>query len=968
MPFTLGQRWISDTESELGLGTVVAIDPRMVTLLFPATGENRLYARNDSPITRVMFNPGDTVTSHEGWQLKVDEVKEENGLLAYVGTRLDTEEADTLLREVFLDSKLVFSKPQDRLFAGQIDRMDRFALRYRSRVYQSEQYRQPWSGLRGMRTSLIPHQLNIAHDVGRRHAPRVLLADEVGLGKTIEAGMILHQQLLAGSAERVLIVVPETLQHQWLVEMLRRFNLRFALFDDERYAEAQHDSDNPFETEQLVICSLDFVRRSKQRLEHLCDAEWDLMVVDEAHHLVWSEDAPSREYQAIEQLAERVPGVLLLTATPEQLGMESHFARLRLLDPSRFHDFEQFVEEQQNYRPVADAVALLLAGNPLTNDQLNALSELIGEQDIEPLLQTANSTRDGSQAARQELISMLMDRHGTSRVLFRNTRNGVKGFPKRELHTIRLPLPTQYQTAIKVSGIMAARKSVEDRARDMLYPEQIYQEFEGDTGTWWNFDPRVEWLMGYLTSHRSKKVLVICAKAATALQLEQVLREREGIRAAVFHEGMSIIERDRAAAWFAEEDTGAQVLLCSEIGSEGRNFQFASQLVMFDLPFNPDLLEQRIGRLDRIGQAHDIQIRVPYLEKTAQSVLVKWFHEGLDAFEHTCPTGRAIYDNVYTQLIEYLASPENTDGFDTLIKHCREQHDALKLQLEQGRDRLLEIHSNGGEKSQALAQAISEQDNDTNLVSFALNLFDIVGINQDDRGDNMVVLTPGDHMLVPDFPGLPEDGCTITFERDVALSREDAQFVTWEHPIIRNGLDLILSGDTGSCALSLLKNKALPVGTLLVELVYVVEAKAPKQLQLNRFLPPTPVRMLVDKNGTNLAAQVEFESFNRQLSAVNRHTGSKLVNAVQPDVHAILQLAEEKVEAAAQVLIKAAREEADEKLSAELSRLEALKAVNPNIRDDELEAIESNRLQVLESLAQANWRLDALRLIVVTHQ
>jgi ATP-dependent helicase HepA len=780
--------------------------------------------------------------------------------------------------------------------------------------------------------------------------------------------MILHQQLLAGSAERVLIVVPETLQHQWLVEMLRRFNLRFALFDDERYAEAQHDSDNPFETEQLVICSLDFVRRSKQRLEHLCDAEWDLMVVDEAHHLVWSEDAPSREYQAIEQLAERVPGVLLLTATPEQLGMESHFARLRLLDPSRFHDFEQFVEEQQNYRPVADAVALLLAGEPLTNEQLNALGELIGEQDIEPLLQTANSDRDGSQAARQELISMLMDRHGTSRVLFRNTRNGVKGFPKRELHTIRLPLPTQYQTAIKVSSIMAARKSVEDRARDMLYPEQIYQEFEGDTGTWWNFDPRVEWLMGYLTSHRSKKVLVICAKAATALQLEQVLREREGIRAAVFHEGMSIIERDRAAAWFAEEDTGAQVLLCSEIGSEGRNFQFASNLVMFDLPFNPDLLEQRIGRLDRIGQAHDIQIHVPYLEKTAQSVLVKWFHEGLDAFEHTCPTGRAIYDNVYTQLIEYLASPENTDGFDTLIKQCREQHNALKLQLEQGRDRLLEIHSNGGEKSQALAQAISEQDNDTNLVSFALNLFDIVGINQDDRGDNMVVLTPGDHMLVPDFPGLPEDGCTITFERDVALSREDAQFVTWEHPIIRNGLDLILSGDTGSCALSLLKNKALPVGTLLVELVYVVEAKAPKQLQLNRFLPPTPVRMLVDKNGTNLAAQVEFESFNRQLSAVNRHTGSKLVNAVQPDVHAILQLAEEKVEAAAQVLIKAAREEANEKLSAELSRLEALKAVNPNIRDDELEAIENNRLQVLESLAQANWRLDALRLIVVTHQ
>jgi ATP-dependent helicase HepA len=117
------------------------------------------------------------------------------------------------------------------------------------------------------------------------------------------------------------------------------------------------------------------------------------------------------------------------------------------------------------------------------------------------------------------------------------------------------------------------------------------------------------------------------------------LREREGIRAAVFHEGMSIVERDRAAAWFSEEDSGAQVLLCSEIGSEGRNFQFASHLVMFDLPFNPDLLEQRIGRLDRIGQAHDIQIHVPYLEKTAQSVLVRWYHEGLDAFDTPAQPG-----------------------------------------------------------------------------------------------------------------------------------------------------------------------------------------------------------------------------------------------------------------------------------------------------------------------------------------
>ncbi|CDH32294.1 RNA polymerase-associated protein RapA [Xenorhabdus bovienii] len=969
MPFTLGQRWISDTESELGLGTVVALDTRMVTLLFPASGENRLYARNDSPITRVMFNAGDTLTSHEGWKLKVDEVQQDNGLLIYIGTRLDTEEEHITLREVFLDSKLTFNKPQDRLFAGQIDRMDRFALRFRARKHQSEQFRLAESGLRGIRASLIPHQLHIANEVGKRHAPRVLLADEVGLGKTIEAGMVIHQQLMAGRAERVLVIVPESLQHQWLVEMLRRFNLRFSLFDDARYSEALHDSDNPFETEQLIICSLDFVRRNKQRFEHLLEASWDLMVVDEAHHLEWSEKAPSREYQVIEELAEQIPSVLLLTATPEQLGQESHFARLRLLDPNRFHDYQAFIDEQQTYRPVADAVTLLLSGETLNNDQQNLIVELISEQDIEPLLKAANSHQDEeSEKSRRELIAMLMDRHGTSRLLFRNTRGGVKGFPHRELHEIKLPLPAQYQTAIKVSEIMGAKKSVEARAKDMLYPERIYQEFEGENATWWNFDPRVEWLLGFLLANRDEKVLVICAKAETALQLEQVLREREGIRSAVFHEGLSLLERDRAAAYFASEDEGAQVLLCSEIGSEGRNFQFANQLVMFDLPFNPDLLEQRIGRLDRIGQSRNIKISIPYLENTAQSILLRWYHEGLNAFEQTCPTGRPIYDKYYETLVNFLAKPNEQAGFTPFITECREHHEQLRQQLEQGRDRLLEMNSNGGEQGQKLAETIAAQDNDTDLVSFALNLFDIIGINQEDRSDNIITLNPSDHMLVPDFPGLPADGCSITFDREKALSREDTQFLSWEHPIIRNGLDLILSGDTGSCAVSILKNKALPVGTLLVELIYVVEAQAPKHLQLTRFLPPTPVRLLMDLKGTNLAPQVEFESFNRQLNAINRHNASKLVSAVQKEVHAILQQSEPLVEQQAREVIEKAKKEADNVLSAELSRLEALKAVNPNIRDDELEAVDSEHKHLLLNLDQANWRLDAIRLVVVSHQ
>ena len=245
-------------------------------------------------------------------------------LMVYQGKRTDTDEPVTL-PETLLHYNIRFNKPHERLF-GKIDRINRFALRYKARLMTQAGQSSECLGMLGARVGLIPHQLWIAQQVGQRHAPRVLLADEVGLGKTIEAGMILHQQLLTGRAQRVLIVVPESLCHQWLIEMRRRFNLHFSLFDEERCIEAFAEHDNPFETEQLILCSMDLLRK-KRRFDQALDAEWDLLVVDEAHHLEWSQAKPSRSYQVIEALANEVPGVLLLTATPDQLGHESHFAR-----------------------------------------------------------------------------------------------------------------------------------------------------------------------------------------------------------------------------------------------------------------------------------------------------------------------------------------------------------------------------------------------------------------------------------------------------------------------------------------------------------------------------------------------------------------------------------------------------------------------------------------------------------------
>ena len=968
MTFALGQRWISDTESDLGLGTVVAMDARTVTLMFAASEENRVYARTDAPVTRVTFNVGDVIECQEGWSLSVEEVIEEQGLFTYLGTRQDTEESGVSLREIFLSNQIRFNKPQDKLYAGQIDRMDNFVLRYRALSNQYQQHKSPMRGLCGMRAGLIPHQLYIAHEVGRRHAPRVLLADEVGLGKTIEAGMIIHQQVLSGRAERILIVVPETLQHQWLVEMMRRFNLHFSIFDEERCIEAFAESDNPFDTQQYVLCSLDFLRKSRKRYEQALEGEWDLLVVDEAHHLEWSQDKPSRQYQVVEGLAENTPGVLLLTATPEQLGRESHFARLRLLDPDRFYDYDAFVEEEEQYAPVADAVTALFSGIKLENSQKNQITELLSEQDVEPLFRVieGDSPEEEQAIARQELIDNLMDRHGTGRVLFRNTRAAIKGFPKRNVHLLPMDIPSQYTTSMRVSGMIGGKMTPEARAMKMLYPEEIFQEFEGEESSWWQFDSRVNWLLEKIQEKRSEKILVIASRASTALQLEQALREREGIRATVFHEGMSILERDKAAAYFAQEEGGAQVLICSEIGSEGRNFQFANQLVMFDLPFNPDLLEQRIGRLDRIGQQRDIDIHVPYLKGTSQAILARWFDEGLNAFGETCPTGRTVYDKYAENLIEMLASG-NTEQLDEVIEESAKLNQSLKADLEKGRDRLLEMHSNGGEKAAEIAEKIASTDGDTNLVTFALSLFDTIGLNQDDKGENALVVTPSEHMMVPSYPGLPYEGATITFDRDTALSREDMNFISWEHPMIQGGIDLLLSEGVGTSAVSLLKNKALPVGTILLELVYLVDAQAPKRSGISQFLPKTPIRLMMDGRGNDLSSQVEFEGFNRQLSPVNRHLASKLVNSVQADIHKLIEAGEAQVLPKVEEVREQAQKEMQANLNGELERLQALKAVNPNIRDEELQVIETQIDELTGYIAKAQVQLDSLRLIVVSH-
>jgi ATP-dependent helicase HepA len=947
--FALGQRWLSETETELGLGIIQHIDYRLVTVYFPACEEERTYARNNAPLARMIFAAGDSITTAKGEQLRVAAVREVENVLIYRACPEDVPAAMQLVPESQLGHQLDLRTASDRLFAGQLDTSGWFSLRHAAMQAQDQLARSPVRGLMGPRIDLIGHQLHIAHEVGHRFAPRVLLADEVGLGKTIEAGMILHQQLRTHRAERVLIVVPPALVHQWFVEMVRRFNLHFSIFDASRlealrheYLPARADDDelmdlatlpNPFQSEQLVLISSDFLLECD--IDELTGAGWDLLVVDEAHHLEWSPEQSSEAYLRAEALARTSRGVLLLTATPEQLGRESHFARLRLLDPDRYPSLPQFLAEQDQYRQVAELAAALHDNDVWTAQLKKQAAEYVADVSIE-------------ENNRELILRELIDRSGTGRVMFRNTRKHVQGFPARIAQPVALPCPKEY--------IAQPADDIDQR----LFPERLFSD-----DRWCDLDSRCQWLVEFLRQHRRDKVLIICSRSETASELQAWLNYKHGLSVGVFHEYMDLIARDRAAAWFAEEEDGAQALVCSEIGSEGRNFQFAHHLVLFDLPRNPDLLEQRIGRLDRIGQKQDIRIHIPYLKDHAQEVLLRWYHDGMDAFGQPNAAGSLIRQDTAAMLEQAILKPADSALLQQLIDTTRAASQRARELLDAGRDRLLELSSFDPDKAATLVAQLAEADNHSPM-HFMEQVFERYGVEQEDHSEQAWILMPGPQM-VSSFPGLPDDGITITDRRSLALARDDMQFLSWEHPMVEGALDLVLGDDHGKACVTLLKNKRIPAGTLLLEALYQIDIQAPRSLQAERFLPALMMRLLLDARGKDLSATIAHEALSKQCHKLDKALARKIVASQRDMLEKLLRDGETMVQSQATALLDQASRTMQAEQAEELRRLQDLRRRNPAIRDEEIAFLQQRSDILATALQQARCQLSAVRIIVVGH-
>ncbi len=921
--FIPGQRWISNTESELGLGLVLEASFNRVTVLYLATGDKRIYASDNAPLTRAQFSVGDQIESTDNLKIQVEEVVEQEGLLIYAG--IDESGEQCFLEEVDLNHHIQFNKPQDRLFTGQIDSSSWFLLRFETWRRQQQHQRSTVKGLQGARASLIAHQLYIAHEAASRVEPRIMLADEVGLGKTIEAGLILQYRLINGLSQRQLIIVPESLLHQWLVEMLRRFNLHFSIFDEQR-CQAINES-NPFLSEQLVLCSQDFFSVNPQRQQQALDAGWDIVVVDEAHHLEWNEQSPSADYLFVEQLAWATAGLILLTATPEQLGKESHFARLRLLDPDRFYQFQQFLDEEALFEPVADAARLLISGEPLTDKERSSLTGLLKQDNVNALLEKVNIAEQAEQA-RAELITLLLDHHGTGRILFRNSRQTVQGFPDRESHAYALT---------------------------------------GQVSTDLEQSPYFNWLLEKLVQlqQQGEKALLICQQAETVIQLEKTLKLRKGIASAVFHEGMSIVERDRAAAYFSDEDSTVPLLICSEIGSEGRNFQFVHHLILFDLPENPDLLQQRIGRLDRIGQKHIIQIHIPYLLDSKQHVLYRWYEEGFNAFQHNCSAAAQVADKLTEDLAAVL-NDINQQGVDILVQKTAELNQQLELEMHNGRDQLLELNSCRQQQAETLIAQLEEVEQDGSLWPYMEAMFDCYGVDVEFHSNDCYILRPSENLRIAYFPMLQDDGLTVTMNRDIALAREDMQFITQEHPMVLSAMDLVLSSETGNAAMSVVKHPELKAGQFMLELLFIVECSAPAELKIGRFLPHTPIRVLMDQFNQDLSEQISHQSLFEAGDKFDKDQVVSFIHSQRGHISETIKLAETQAEKQMQQMQTDSQQQMLASFSAEIKRLVRLKKINPSIKEQEIEQLKDMAMLAHENISQAQLRLDAVRFIITS--
>ncbi len=750
MSWEPGDRLTHRFNSDLGPGLIESIDGRTLVVAFPEADTVLRLAASSDALVPLMFAAGAPArVIATGEQVQVD-VQLDETLVRLVDGR-DLEVAE--LWPVRIGESLV-----ERLAHGDVDPLASFALRLDALHLAAVREADGLGSFLGGRIHLFPHQLHAAERATRTDPTRWLLADEVGLGKTVEACLILNHLVRTGRAERALVIAPETLTVQWLGELWRKYHQVFVLLDDKRLADVEKDFGagfNPFLAYRHTVVGLQFLQEHPRLTEQAVDAGLDLVIVDEAHHLRRAPGHPGNAaYRAVAPLAELGRHLLLLTATPLEEDAFGFFRSLELLRPEEF-DGESIEERVASSEPLPPCTSSARRADlPGLPPRVGVAVDLSDDEGWAPALKL-------EAALRGEPAKNAVARRRVARRVGRLAASGAA-----------------------LAGVLGG-------------DEEKLAKLAGKAD---RTDPRVRWLAVEARAWKAagEKTLVFAAHRESLELIKTGLRRDAQLRVGLFHEDLSPAQRDIEVAQFRLPD-GPSMLVSTECGGEGRNFEFCTRLVLFDLPWNPVTVEQRIGRLDRIDRRMPVEI-VYFRPASKLGGAVVSLYEAIGLFRE--PLGGverelAAVEAAVEDLVFSDVDPD-ADVLRGVVQETRAAQDRV-------RDAALhELHREPyrAELAEAiLARVPTELDELTReVVVAAAERLDLHIEEHRDGLRHSIEL--GTRARVESLPGVPAGSNFLgTFDRSEAVRDESIDFFSSGHPLVEGLLAHLDESRDGRVAL-----------------------------------------------------------------------------------------------------------------------------------------------------------------------
>ncbi len=751
-PFRPGDRIVHRHNPGLGPGRVARVEGRTLVVEFPQAGETLRLSAGSEALAPLSLRPGQRVRVGDGpATARITACLPGGACLLDDGRRMAAADLWPLEET---------GGPLERLAGGDIDLVEEFANRLDALHLLRLREAEGLGSFLGGRIRLFPHQLYVAEQATRADPVRWLLADEVGLGKTVEACLILNRLVHTGRAGRILVVAPETLTVQWLGELWRKHHQVFALLDEARLADVTRDFGagfNPFDVHRRAIVGLQTLVDHPRLTEQAVAAGIDLVIVDEAHHLRRPPGHPGNAaWRAVAPLAEQGRHLLLLTATPLDEDAHGFLRLLQMLRP------EAFPAE-------LDAAARLSSGEPMP--ACTSATRRVDIGGLPPRVHAPAEADPGGDGWR--LLDGLVEE--------------MRGLPGGG-PLARRTKADRIRRALAAPAALAAVVPRDDKA--------LHARLAAAAAA----NPRVAWLAAAARRWREAgdKTLIFVAHRESLEALKAVLEPAARLRVGIFHEDLSPGQRDIEVAQFRLAD-GPSLLISTECGGEGRNFEFCRRLVLFDLPWNPVTVEQRIGRLDRIGRREDVEV-VTFRPPAGLGAAIARLHEALGLFQE--PLGgldrelAAVEAEVESAALD--GGPVPADRFATLVEEVRQARrrvrDAAHQALHQSPYR--------PEMAEFILRRVPHHLDELNeeVVLAACRRLGLEVEPQRREGTWLVELSPA--ARVDSLPGVAPGARFLgTFRRELAVEDESLDFLAAGHPLVEGVLAELEDSPRGRTAL-----------------------------------------------------------------------------------------------------------------------------------------------------------------------